>query len=194
MSAIPTYAEFCAGQPQAAGLISALCDELGRQDQCATLNPAVGYCLRQVGLGTIIITGEVRCPGAPIELMEAGFHLWNLVRDGDACWHVDFANHFLTAGWYRDTLPEQVWYRVARGQEPGPPIPLQPQTMVWGLLRDRGIQLRQDSVCARAPFFDVLSQAGKRDAVRQLFREHGLVDPYDFHDCLLDLRECAVPP
>lgn len=192
MPAIPTYEGFCGAQPRAAELISALCDELGRHGQCGTLNPAVGYCLRQVGFRTVLITGELRCPGAPIELMEAGIHLWNLVRDGDACWHVDFANHFLTAKWYRDALPREVWYRVARGQEPGPAVPLEPGTIVWGLLRERDIELRRDSVSTYAPFFDVLSEAGKRDAVRRLFREHGLVDPYSFHDGLLDLRECAV--
>jgi hypothetical protein len=174
-------------------LIRALCAEIGRHGQCGTLNPALGYCLRQKGMSTIMITGDLRCHGAPIEHMETGYHLWNLVSDGRTCWHVDAANHFLTSAWYRDHLSPERWNAVARGKETGPPIPIEPGNFVLGSLSSYGVVLEPASVSALAPSFDVLEQVGKKDAVRRLFHEHQFEDPYEFPAGTLDLTGVCVP-
>jgi hypothetical protein len=193
MTGIDSYHEFARQLPRANDLVVALIEEIGRQGQCGTLNPAVGYCLRQAGLSTVVVTGDLTCPGAPVEHMESGYHLWVLVSDGKQCWHVDLANHFLCASWYRDHLSPDRWYRVARGKEEGPPIPLAEDTFVWGRMADRGIKLQVETVTAHDPHFDVLDSIGKRDRVVQLFQEHGFADPYGYDAGVLDLATLHVP-
>ena len=189
-----TYAAFAKRHPDARRLISNVINELGRHGQCGTLNPTIGYVLRQKGLKSVVVTAEITCPDAPIvKQMDTGYHLWLLAADDNAVWHVDAANFFLINQWYKDKLRPDQWDRVARGKEPGPPVPLDPANFIWGQPSSHGITITPGSLSAQLPFFDTLDEVGKRHAVRELFRSHGFHDPYEFPGGVLDIAEVDPP-
>lgn len=188
---LATYAAFMRRYPDADQLIRALCAELVREiGPCATLNPAIGYVLRQRGLRTIIVTGEITCPTAPlIQHIDAKYHLWILASDGISLWHIDAANPFQLCKWYSENLAPDQWSKVARGEEPSPYVPIKTLELIWGKLSSYGITLTPGTLSAEAPFFDVLEKVGKRDIVCELFRSYGFDDPYEFTEGVLNINE-----
>ena len=198
---IDKYAIFAERYPDADQLIRALCVEVGRiSGECATLNPAIGYVLRQKGLKTIIITAEIACSSAAwiqpwVELMDAGDHYWNLVSDSRSFWHLDASNPFQIWKWYNQNLPMDQWPRVAYGKEPGPHVPIETLDFIWGRPSAHGIVITPDTLSMEAPFFDGLEYVGKKNRVRELFRAHGFHDPYEFRAGILDIdiAEAHIP-
>ena len=189
-----TYAAFAEHHPQAHGLILSLVLELGRQGQCGTLNPAIGYVLRQIGLKTVVVTGELICPDSPIvRKLEAGYHLWVLASDGLAVWHVDAASFFLLDRWHRATLDPDRYDRISMGKEPGPPVPVEPSNFIWGTFASHGIAIAPGSLSAKGRFFDALDKQGKRQAIRDMFRAHRFEDPYELSAGVLNLDGIAPP-
>lgn len=185
-----TYKEFAAQHAQADGLIRSLCSELGRLGKCATLNPAIGYVLRQRGFQTIMVTAQIACAEAPyVQEVEAGDHLWVLASDGSSLWHVDAANLFELWIWYSQNLAADRWERVARGKERAPDVSLEDLPLVWGLPSTQGIRVAPDTLSAKEPFFDYLEELGKRDVVLQMFHTHGFDDPYRFSEGVLQMEE-----
>ena len=190
-----TYTAFARCYPDADQLVRSLCVELGRgSGACGTLNPAIGYILRQRGLSTIIVTGDITCPSAPlVQHIDTGYHLWNLVSDGCSSYYLDACNPFQLWKWYNECLPPDQWLRVARGKEPAPYVPVEAVDFIWGQLSSNDIMITPGTLLAETPFFDVLEEVGKKDIVRKLFRSHGFDDPYGFTQGVLDTTVMNLP-
>jgi hypothetical protein len=198
---VGTYDAFKQRYPEAHRLIEEVSRELSRDfggsrfGQCATLNPSMGYVLRQLGYQTILVTGEVSCPDAPVLThMDAGYHLWLLVSDGRSVWHVDAANPFLLNKWQQPRLSPEAFDAFLRGKYEGEPEPLDSTNVLWGEPRDAGITLEAGTLRAFPPFYDVLAKNRKKDTVRALFRAHGFADPYTFSEGILDAGGLGLPP
>lgn len=184
-----TYPEFLTRLPGAARLVLRLASLLGRHGQCGTLNPAIGYALRQKGVRTPMVTGEISRSGDVT--IEAGYHLWVLAADEHCPWHVDAANPFLTRQWYRENLSPELFEAIRRGRSSlAPPIPMAASNLVRGSLEEHGIVLTPGTLRAQDAWWDVLDEQGKRELVRAEFAAHGFRDPHDFAANVLE----PVPP
>ena len=122
-----TYGAFAEKHPDAGKLIWRLVSEIGRHGQCGTLNPAIGYLLRQKGMRSVVITAEITCAESPdLQKIEQGYHLWLLVAKHHLVWHVDVANPFLMNIWYHNHLNPEQYEKVSTGKAPGPLVPITP--------------------------------------------------------------------
>jgi len=124
--------------------------------------------------------------------MDAGYHCWNLVSDGQSFWHVDAANPFQHWKWYDENLSPDYLARLKKGEASDFNVPIETLELIWGSFSSYGIIISPGTLSTEAPFFDGLDETGKKDMVRELFRAYGFNDPYEFTEGVLDIDITGV--